>query len=505
MDENSPNALSEAKTIHVPHSGDLATTLTHVDYQLDGAIAELIDNSLDAESSNILIRIIRSGGYPKQLLVIDNGNGITKQNFNSAMTWAERRQYGDQDTGMFGVGMKSSSLALCNTLTVVSKAIGNEANGRRWTREGASEEKLIEIRQQDCKKLITDISKTVPWGSFSKGTVVIWDEVDEFAIALAAGDEPGPLLKRIILGLEHSLGLIFHRFIDRKTVALQIDIQDSETGDVFGLHDVESINPFGYTKTGRPGYPKVFKLKSDEMAGMKMKAHIWPKGMRTINFKIPRSTGTAAADSQGLYVYRSDRLLMTGRWAGVETFEAHKLLARMEIDLPNETPKGVKVNFHKTAVTFQPSIVKLIRSSRSTDGKGTTFEQWIKDALEADRTPDEDKKVPIELPIPSNGLPVEVRRSFKDNSTSGKPLAIEWGRVGQGKAFRLSEQKIVINQDFKAAFNSGESGGNRSSSLSLSLLVLALRDIVGKKKTSKHKAIEEAIQKIVFTAMKENS
>ena len=58
MDENSPNALSEAKTIHVPHSGDLATTLTHVDYQLDGAIAELIDNSLDAESSNILIRII---------------------------------------------------------------------------------------------------------------------------------------------------------------------------------------------------------------------------------------------------------------------------------------------------------------------------------------------------------------------------------------------------------------------------------------------------------------
>jgi hypothetical protein len=469
---------------------------------MDGALAELIDNSIDAKSADVLIRIQRRNEYPSSILVIDNGQGIQKQEFKAAMTWAQRREYDEEDTGMFGVGMKSSSLALCGVLTVVSRAKGSTANGCRWTRENIDKEILLNLDTKECEAWFKHITSSVNTHNQVAGTVIHWENVDEFEIARASKESPSKFLEQILVGLEQSLGLIFHRFIERGDLNLQIDVQD-ENGRVFGYRKVHPINPFKYPKSGRNGYPKTLKTAKRELGELKIKAHIWPKGMKTIEFKIPRSSGTGAAESQGIYVYRSDRLLMAGKWAGLESFEAHKSLARLEIDLPSTPPKGVKVNFHKTAVTFQPSIVQAIRSARASDG--TTFETWIDHAIEVQRTQDSKKVYPVDLPRPANALPVEVRRAFEENSTSGPTLKIEWGRVARGKAFRISDDRVIINQDFKAAFKSGESSGSRSSSLALALLMLALRDVAGKKRTAKHKALEASIQNVIYAAMTENS
>ena len=494
--------LSTVKEVHAPHGGELASTLTHVDYQLDGALAELIDNSVDAKAKDVLIRILRVGQYPASILVIDNGSGIKKQDFKSAMTFAQRRKYEEEDTGMFGVGMKSSSLALCEVLTVVSKAKESSANGCRWTRENIDKEVLHNLDPYECESWFMNLMNSTKTINGPSGTIICWEKVDEFEVARASKESPAKFLEQILVGLEQSLGLIFHRFIERQDLNLQIDVQD-EDGDVFGQRTVLPINPFKYPKTGRGGYPKILKTSKKELDGLTVKAHIWPKGMRTIEFKIPRASGTGAAESQGIYVYRSNRLLMAGKWAGLESFEAHKSLARLEIDLPSKPTKGIKVNFHKTAVTFQPSIVQAVRSSRATDG--TTFEHWVNDAIEVQRTQDRNKTFPIDLPRPTNALPVDVRRAIEDNSTSGPSFKVEWGRVAKGKAFRLSDDRLIINQDFKDAFQSGESSGSRASSLPLTLLVLALRDIAGKKRTAKLKALEASIQNVIFAAMMENS
>lgn len=502
MPRRSRNPFSTVKEVRAPHGGELASTLTHVDYQLDGALAELIDNSIDADAKDVLIRIQRSGQYPISILVIDDGDGIKKQDFKTAMTWAQRRKYDTDDTGMFGVGMKSSSLALCEVLTVVSKARGSTVNGCRWTRENIDKEVLLELKATECDQWFQSVTTSVNGHNGLSGTMIYWENVDEFEVARASKEPPAKFLEQILVALEQSLGLIFHRFIERGDLNLQIDVQD-EDGNTFGHRKVLPINPFKYPKTGKGSYPKVLKTPKKELEGLRIKAHIWPKGMKTVEFKIPRAAGTGAAESQGIYVYRSDRLLMAGKWAGLETFEAHKSLARLEIDLPSKPPKGIKVNFHKTAVTFQPSIVQAIRAARSTDG--TTFETWVNDAIEVQRTQDAKKTYPVDLPRPTNALPVDVRRAFDEYSTTGAALKIEWGKVARGKAFRLSDGRIIINQDFKAAFKSGESSGNRGSSLPLTLLMLTLRDIAGRKRTAKLRALEDSIQNIIYAAMMENS
>lgn len=502
MLRRSRNPITTATEVHAPHGGELASTLTHVDYQLDGALAELIDNSLDANASDVTLRIQRNDDYPQSILVIDNGNGIKKQDFKTAMTWAQRREYSEEDTGMFGVGMKSSSLALCEVLTVVSKSNTSSANGCRWTRENINKEILHELNSAECDKWFNSVTTSVSGHHGKSGTLIVWETVDEFEVARASKEAPAKFLEQILVSLEQSLGLIFHRFIERGDLNLQIDVQDQD-GRIFGYRKVAPINPFKYPKTGKATYPKILKTNKKDLEDLKIKAHIWPKGMKTIEFKIPRVAGTGAAESQGIYVYRSDRLLMAGKWAGLESFEAHKSLARLEIDLPSRPPKGIKVNFHKTAVTFQPSIVQAIRAARSSDG--STFETWVDDAIEVQRTQDSNKTYPVDLPRPTNALPVEVRRAFSDNSTTGSDLKIEWGKVARGKAFRLSDGRIIINQDFKSAFQSGDSSGLRGSSLPLALLTLALRDVVGKKRTAKLRALEDAIQNVIYAAMTENS
>ena len=188
------NPFSTVKEVHAPHGGELASTLTHVDYQLDGALAELIDNSIDADAKDVLIRIQRRGQYPVSILVIDDGDGIKKQDFKTAMTWAQRRKYDTDDTGMFGVGMKSSSLALCEVLTVVSKARGSTVNGCRWTRENIDKEVLLELKATECDQWFQSVRTSVNGHNWLSGTMIYWENVDEFEVARASKESPAKFL-----------------------------------------------------------------------------------------------------------------------------------------------------------------------------------------------------------------------------------------------------------------------------------------------------------------------
>jgi hypothetical protein len=53
------------------------------------------------------------------------------------MQFGGRRQYGDTDIGMYGMGLKSASLSQADNVTVLSKAAQSRPVGRRWTEEQA--------------------------------------------------------------------------------------------------------------------------------------------------------------------------------------------------------------------------------------------------------------------------------------------------------------------------------------------------------------------------------
>src|SRR4051794_35289406 len=68
----------------LPSAGRLMTSLRDIGYDVTGAIADLVDNSIDACAKHIEVRIVCDGD-DSRILVIDDGLGMTERTLNEAM------------------------------------------------------------------------------------------------------------------------------------------------------------------------------------------------------------------------------------------------------------------------------------------------------------------------------------------------------------------------------------------------------------------------------------
>ncbi|MGP5641613.1 ATP-binding protein, partial [Brachybacterium tyrofermentans] len=79
-------------------------------------MADLVDNSIDADARNVVVRFVTRGGSPAGLEVIDDGRGMDSATVDDAMEYGHKRDYADDDLGHFGIGLKAASLSQAETL-----------------------------------------------------------------------------------------------------------------------------------------------------------------------------------------------------------------------------------------------------------------------------------------------------------------------------------------------------------------------------------------------------
>src|SRR5689334_7978145 len=63
----------------------------NIGYSLEAAVADLVDNSIDAGATEILIRFLRTTDENLSLVVIDNGRGMSEAEIDRAMQFGGRR------------------------------------------------------------------------------------------------------------------------------------------------------------------------------------------------------------------------------------------------------------------------------------------------------------------------------------------------------------------------------------------------------------------------------
>ena len=492
------------------HDGSLANIASRGKYLLPNALAELVDNSIDAGAVNVLIRIERVKGQLHRLLIVDDGDGIKPELFDDAMRFAKSRKYKHGDTGMYGIGMKAASLAMCKEMTVLSK-IGKHAkvDGRRWTQKNADGQLILDLDHGYMAQRFANVINSTPWTNDSGcGTIVQWDVVTSFEVSRTMKRDQSEVAQDLLLEIERVFGLIYHRFLDEGNprVSIHLDVIDVESGQWFDRRTVEPINPFGYQISGDPEYPKSMKVVVPGGEGIQVKAHIWPPGMKNKNFKIPRGRGkrNGAAESQGLYFYRNDRLLQAGGWNELQSWEGHKVLARMEVDLPEKAIDGVEIAPDKTGITLLGPVAEAFGKARSSDG--TTFEKWVYQALQANKL---QKKEPpkLDLPIPTNGLPAAVLAEFENNADTGPYIEIKWRQLSDDRVFKTptGEGQLILNKKYQRFLVTGPGNGVGSGSLMVSLVVIAAKDLLGKRHTANFELLDDAIQKILVTAIRNQS
>lgn len=83
----------------LPSAARYVDSLTHQGYSFAAAIADLIDNSVDARSQNVVVSFLREDDRLASLLVIDDGMGTDDEDLDVAMTVGGRQNYPPEALG----------------------------------------------------------------------------------------------------------------------------------------------------------------------------------------------------------------------------------------------------------------------------------------------------------------------------------------------------------------------------------------------------------------------
>ena len=241
-------------------------------HSLPTALADLVDNSIDAQATHVLIRSVRQNGRLRSLYVVDNGDGILPGSIDAAMTVGIHRDYGARDLGKFGLGMKAASFSQARSMAVLSRAADAPAVGRRWRLTANKRDFHCDIVPAPFAEAELDRRWGIPWSGH--GTVVRWDDVTAFP-ATDDRDRVEAFISRTATAVLGHLGLVFHRLLDNGGVIIGLDVEDVDTGTVGLRSTVRSLDPFGYPRSGKTGYPKDL-IAVDHDYKVCFRCHIWP-------------------------------------------------------------------------------------------------------------------------------------------------------------------------------------------------------------------------------------
>lgn len=245
----------------LPPAARYVESLTHQGYSFEAAIADLVDNSIDAGARNVVVSFLRDDDRLVSLLVVDDGAGMDDSALDTAMTVGGQREYGDGALGHFGAGLKAASLSHADSLTVVSRTKRSASAGRRWLTARAQADFSCDIVDpRYCQNLVDRYDGVIGW----HGTIVRWDSVRAFD-TITAG-QADRYLNDAVEKLETHLGLYLHRFLARDDFNIDIVVEDVRTKDELDHRGVEPVDPFGYRVPGRAGYPRPFTAPVEGLA-----------------------------------------------------------------------------------------------------------------------------------------------------------------------------------------------------------------------------------------------
>lgn len=462
----------------LPPDSRYMEALSSQGYGFDIAIADLVDNSIDAGARDVVIHFLRDGDQLVSLLVVDDGKGMTDEELDVAMTVGGRRDYGADALGMFGTGLKSASLSHASAVTVVSTTKRTRSVGRRWLMERAVSGFHCDIVDPYYAQTLIDRydgGRPIQW----QGTVVRWDGVKDFP-KHGGGGQTDRYLHRTINKLGLHLGLHLHRFLAREDFNITIAVEDVRTGTVYMNFGVEPLDPFGYPVSGDPEYPRKFTASIPSVGDVPLAAHIWTPKSNLDEYKAVGSV----LDRQGFYFYRNDRLVQAGGWNNFRQPEQHLSLARVVIDLPNDPGDVFRLSVKKSGVEASPEFASALE--KATDTEGRTFPDYLG---AADTTYREARKragttrKPV-LP-PGKGFDPSVRETIEDELPTipyEDPIAIRWQRLDNELFFHVDreDRTIVLNQHYRPAILGGRQGGLNDAPLLKSLMYVLLHQVFEK-------------------------
>lgn len=187
------------------------------------ALAELIDNSIQAEATEVEvlcaekeIQLQRLSSRIHQIAVLDNGTGMDSAVLRMALQFGNGTHLAeDKHTGMgrFGMGLPCSSISQCQRVEVWTWQSGVEnAIYTYLDLNQIKNQQLAEVPEPQKSK-IPDIWEKVTTGFGRTGTLVVWSDIDRCMWKTG---------EAIIENSEFVIGRMYRKFLDTKEVVIRM-------------------------------------------------------------------------------------------------------------------------------------------------------------------------------------------------------------------------------------------------------------------------------------------
>ena len=338
---NSPSNLT-------PSAKRLISSMRDLGYEFADAVAEIVDNSIQA-GANVIQVNLHFDGYESYLTVLDNGVGMTPSEIREAMRFGSMRDYEQDDLGKFGLGLKTSSLSQCDSLTVSSRNSEKKVqiHSYSWDMDHINKVDRWEILPIEIDDLLNPVVEHL---YSTTGTAVTWEKLNRLLnFQEPAGGRAENDFKRLTQELKISLGATFHRYLTGEQRSKKVMI--FVNGDL-----VESWDPFCRTEKNTVELDAFnIPISMDGKKGIvKFRPFVLPAQSQFSSSSAHLRAGGPAKwnKQQGFYIYRAGRLLQSGGWCGLRTSDEHSKLARVLVEIPAGFDDLFKVNISKMKINF---------------------------------------------------------------------------------------------------------------------------------------------------------
>lgn len=392
-------------------------------YNLSTAIADIIDNSISANADEIRLDY-KWNGQDSFISISDNGIGMNKEELVLAMTPGSKDPEeirSEKDLGRFGMGLKTASFSQCKRLTCITKRESYATIKRCWDIDFINSENEWQLLDY-----VSDNSFIEKIEIQKSGTLVLWEKLDRIVgIAEINNENVKSAFYAEMISVKEHLRLVFHKFIESKRIKI-----------FFQNDEIEPYNPFLLNLSPKPemGQPEIF-------GNVEITYFILPHMSEIGKTDYENSGGSLGwFQEQGFYIYRGDRLLVSGDWLGLEKKRDYSKLARIAVCFSNENDFNWHLDIKKS--TANPPIEirrELFRIAKIAIMKSAKIYNW-----RGQKTVSENGNTNYE-PLWTDEKTREGIKKYKINRKHPiiKSLLEENNKLA-GKALKLLEENVPI-------------------------------------------------------------
>jgi len=336
----------------IPDPQRMIEGLRDTGYEFNTAIADIVDNSIAANATKVDLQIGMDVRGNISVSIADNGDGMDEEGLRNAMRYGARVRPSRASLGKYGLGLKTASTAFCRRLRLTSRPPNvKDATAVTWDLDHVGKVGKWEVLvNADAEpETLEHLDAVAPRHS---GTVVTWSKVDRLIkdYQVSGGKPARKALDGKIDDLRAHLSKVYQRFLDPSDVRapnVQISINGFELTPwdpfVIGLSELLAAQDID--------------VETPEGNGAKfsVKAYVLP---RREEFPDPKLAAAArlSSDTQGIYIYRENRLIHDADWLGMYQKEPHSSLLRVEFSFDHKLDEAFHLDIKKSQIILNDDL-----------------------------------------------------------------------------------------------------------------------------------------------------